>query len=113
MRVDALDVRALLREHNRRSECGASPSADEKDFHQLIERYKRVCGRPFLTWSEVLALALAMGFRRVAPPAPIAQGADASPIDRMGGRRRERMRQLAEEGKCPRCRQGAAPAAPA
>ncbi len=45
-------------------------SAEELEFLRTIDQYKRVNQRPFPTWKEVLAVAKALGYRKVAPPAP-------------------------------------------
>jgi hypothetical protein len=39
-------------------------SPEEREFMQAIEAYKRGNNRPFPTWSEVLAVALALGYRK-------------------------------------------------
>lgn len=31
-----------------------------------VDRYKRVHGRPYPTWAEILAIALNLGYRKVA-----------------------------------------------
>lgn len=38
----------------------------ELDFAFAIDRYKRLNRRPFPTWSEVLQVAISLGYRRVA-----------------------------------------------
>ncbi len=112
-----IDVRTIRAEHQSRhpgsvgAASGDEWSDEEREFHQVIERYKQVCSRPFPNWSEVLALLVAMGYRRVAPAAPTAAAsADVGPAVQVGGRRRARLEQLAAEGRCSHCGQGAAEA---
>lgn len=47
-----------------------SYAAEEWEFIQAIERYKKSTGRKFPSWREVLALLKEMGYRRVAEPRP-------------------------------------------
>jgi len=56
---------------------GADYSDEERVFLQAIERYKRERDRPFPTWSEVLAILHALGYRPVADPQPL----PAPPLD--------------------------------
>lgn len=42
-------------------------------FLQAVNEYKRVNNKPFPTWTEVLDIVLAMGYRKVAPPRNIAE----------------------------------------
>ena len=48
---------------------GSDYSAEEADFLRAIDRYKTMNRRWFLTWREVLRIAKALGYRRVAAPA--------------------------------------------
>jgi hypothetical protein len=45
---------------------GTSLSDAETEFALAMERYMRLKHRPFPTWHEVLAVALSLGYRRVA-----------------------------------------------
>jgi len=47
---------------------GAELSQDDVEFGLTIDRYKRENNRPFPTWSEVLAIVRALGYRKVAEP---------------------------------------------
>jgi hypothetical protein len=38
------------------------------EFIQAVEEYKRVNDRPFPTWTEILDVALALGYRKVESP---------------------------------------------
>jgi len=40
---------------------------EQLEFIKAIDEYKRVNGRPFPTWTEVLDLVLYLGYRKVAP----------------------------------------------
>lgn len=42
--------------------------ADELEFIQAIEAYKRKSDQKFLTWSEVLAIVRQLGYAKPAPP---------------------------------------------
>lgn len=43
--------------------------ADEVEFAKAIDTYKRRNRRPYPTAREVLAVAIALGYRKTAPPA--------------------------------------------
>jgi hypothetical protein len=49
--------------------CDRIYSEDEAEYLKAMERYRRENKRPFPTWAEALAVAIALGYRRVAPPA--------------------------------------------
>lgn len=46
---------------------GADYTAEEFEFLQAMERYRREKRRPFPTFTEVLAVARSLGYRKVAP----------------------------------------------
>jgi hypothetical protein len=48
--------------------CERDYSDEETEFMKAMDRYKRDNRRPFPTWSEVLEVLRAMGYRRVAEP---------------------------------------------
>ena len=50
------------------STCERDYSEDEIDFMKAMDLYKRANRRPFPTWSEVLEVLHALGYRRVAKP---------------------------------------------
>ena len=67
----------MLRKKRRTSErrrlidpttCERDYSDDETEFMKAMDRYKRDNRRPFPTWSEVLEVLRAMGYRKVADP---------------------------------------------
>jgi hypothetical protein len=50
------------------------PQAEEKaleEFAQAMKQYQRDNGRPFPTWSEVLEVLHALGYRKTEPPTPL------------------------------------------
>ncbi len=51
--------------------CERDYSEDEVDFMKAMDDYKRRSGRQFPTWSEVLEVLVALGYRRVAEPSQI------------------------------------------
>jgi hypothetical protein len=48
--------------------CERDYNNDEIDFMRAMDQYKRENRRPFPTWSEVLEVLRAMGYRKVADP---------------------------------------------
>ncbi len=46
-------------------------SDEQFEFVMAIDRYKRKNARPFPTWTEVLEVIKALGYRKVAEPGPI------------------------------------------
>ncbi len=46
-------------------------TGEQFDFVLAIEEYKKVNGRPFPTWTEVLDIIHALGYRKVAKPEDI------------------------------------------
>ena len=48
--------------------CERDYSTDEIEFMKAMDQYKRDNRRPFPTWSEVLEVLRALGYRRVADP---------------------------------------------
>lgn len=68
-------------------------SDEQFEFIMAIDEYKRANSRPFPTWTEVLELIKAMGYRKVAEPQPLAKhGSDATakpPTATKRGSRRE------------------------
>jgi hypothetical protein len=51
--------------------CERDYSNDEIEFMRAMDLYKRANRRPFPTWSEVLEVLRALGYRKVAEPTPI------------------------------------------
>jgi len=48
--------------------CERDYNDDETEFMKAMDRYKRDNRRPFPTWSEVLEVMRALGYRKVAEP---------------------------------------------
>lgn len=48
--------------------CERDYNLDEVEFMRAMDQYKRLNRRPFPTWSEVLEIVRALGYRKVAPP---------------------------------------------
>ena len=58
-------------------------SDEQFEFLMAIEEYKKANSKPFPTWTEVLEVMKALGYRKVAAPQPLAearrrQGKDAA-----------------------------------
>jgi len=56
-----------LSEQRKSAELGQM-SSEQFEFLMAIEEYKRKNDRPFPTWTEVLEVLKAMGYRKVAEP---------------------------------------------
>lgn len=54
--------------------CERDYSDDEVEFMRAMDDYKRRAGRQFPTWSEVLEVLRAMGYRKVAEPTDVLEG---------------------------------------
>jgi hypothetical protein len=48
--------------------CERDYTAEEIEFMNAMDRYRREAHRPFPTWSEVLEVLKSLGYRKVAPP---------------------------------------------
>ena len=62
--------------------CERDYPDDEIEFMKAMDQYKRDNRRPFPTWSEVLEVLSALGYRRVAPATAlpgIQKGGDVPP----------------------------------
>jgi hypothetical protein len=46
----------------------AELTPEQVEFGAAMERYMRLCHRPFPTWHEVLEVLTALGYRKVAAP---------------------------------------------
>ncbi len=69
-------------------------SDEQFEFVMAIDEYKRANARPFPTWTEVLDLIKALGYRRVADPQPLAESHSAADDKPTNGSRRSRKPQL-------------------
>jgi len=54
-------------------------SDEQFEFLMAIDEYKRKNQRPFPTWTEVLEVIKALGYRKVAEPTPLDEKAQDSP----------------------------------
>lgn len=59
------------RSQDRRSAEEGEMTAEQFEFLRAIEEYKKVNDRPFPTWTEVLDVIKAIGYRKVAEPQDI------------------------------------------
>lgn len=55
-------------------------SDEEFAFIRAVDHYKRVNRRPFPSWSEVLSVVHALGYRKDSPPARAGTGGSVNPI---------------------------------
>lgn len=53
-------------------------SDEQFEFVMAIDEYKRANARPFPTWTEVLEVIRALGYRKVAQPQPLARHGDSA-----------------------------------
>ena len=56
------------RSDTRRSAEEGEMTEEQFEFIMAIDEYKRANGRPFPTWTEVLDILYALGYRKVAEP---------------------------------------------
>jgi hypothetical protein len=68
------------RTDERKSAEEGQMSDEQFEFLMAIDEYKRKNTRPFPTWTEVLEVIKALGYRRVAEPQPLTKlGRDVEP----------------------------------
>jgi hypothetical protein len=60
------------RSDERKSAEEGNMSDQQFEFLMAIDQYKRINNRPFPTWTEVLEIIGAMGYRKVAEPQELA-----------------------------------------
>ncbi len=89
-RTEAVDRRLGL---NRRRGPGRRRTEDRKaaeegqmtdeqfEFVMAVDQYKKLNNRPFPTWTEVLELIKALGYRKVAEPCAINQVENQEPAE--------------------------------
>lgn len=53
-------------------------SDEQFDFLMAIDEYKKKNARPFPTWTEVLEVIKALGYRKVADPQPLSQSKEST-----------------------------------
>ena len=61
------------RSDERKSAEEGQMSDEQFEFLMAVDEYKRKNARPFPTWTEVLELIKALGYRKVAEPQPLAR----------------------------------------
>jgi hypothetical protein len=61
------------RTDERRSAEEGQMSDEQFEFLMAIDEYRRKNARPFPTWTEVLEVIKAMGYRKIAEPQPLEQ----------------------------------------
>lgn len=66
----------IRRDDERRSAEEGEMTDEQFDFLMAIDQYKRQNNRPFPTWTEVLEVIKAIGYRKVAEPQDIRASKD-------------------------------------
>jgi hypothetical protein len=61
--------------------CERDYTDDEIQFMKSMDQYKRDNRRPFPTWSEVLEVLRALGYRKVAEPTALPGLPSSSPVE--------------------------------
>jgi hypothetical protein len=51
--------------------CELDYTGEEVEFMRTMDVYKRLSGRQFPTWTEVLEVLHSMGYRKIAEPTPL------------------------------------------
>jgi hypothetical protein len=69
-------------------------SDEQFDFLMAIDEYKRANARPFPTWTEVLEVIKALGYRKVADPQPLAESRRRSEKDQTKAKARRSDKRL-------------------
>jgi len=61
----------IRRSEERRAAEEGEMTQEQFEFLKAVNEYKQLNNRPFPTWTEVLDIVTAMGYRRVAEPSKI------------------------------------------
>ena len=69
------------RTDDRKSAEEGEMSQEQFEFLMAIDEYKRKNTRPFPTWTEVLELIKALGYRKVADPQSLAGARKETPVE--------------------------------
>jgi len=69
------------RADDRKSAEEGEMSQEQFEFLMAIDEYKRKNTRPFPTWTEVLELIKALGYRKVADPRSLAGVGKETPVE--------------------------------
>lgn len=70
----------IRRDFERRSAEEGEMTDEQFEFVMAIDQYKRQNNRPFPTWTEVLELIKAIGYRKVAEPQDIKAQKTEEPV---------------------------------
>jgi hypothetical protein len=54
---------------------------DQFEFIMAVDQYKKLNSRPFPTWTEILEIVKALGYRKVAEPCPLNQSQNNAPAE--------------------------------
>ena len=65
-------------------------SDEQFEFLMVIDEYKRKNARPFPTWTEVLEVIKALGYRKVAEPQPLARSKRSPKRNKVRSRTRKK-----------------------
>ncbi len=68
------------RSEDRKSAEEGNMTDEQFEFLMAIDEYKRKNSRPFPTWTEVLELIKALGYRKVADPQSLAEFKKQAPV---------------------------------
>ncbi len=68
------------RSEERKSAEEGNMTDEQFEFLMAIDEYKRKNSRPFPTWTEVLELVKALGYRKVADPQSLAEFKKQAPV---------------------------------
>lgn len=68
------------RTEDRKSAEEGQMTDEQFEFVMAVDQYKKLNNRPFPTWTEVLELIKALGYRKVAEPCAINQ-VDQEPVE--------------------------------
>ena len=69
------------RSDDRRSAEEGQMSDEQFEFLMAIDQYKKANARPFPTWTEVLEVIKALGYRKTAEPGPLSESKRNSGTD--------------------------------
>jgi hypothetical protein len=68
---------------DRKSAEEGNMSEEQFEFLMAIEEYKKKNVRPFPTWTEVLELIKALGYRKVAEPQPLGKKQEQDSLEKV------------------------------
>ncbi|MDO8302213.1 MAG: hypothetical protein Q7T18_03130 [Sedimentisphaerales bacterium] len=70
----------IRRDDDRKSAEEGEMTDEQFEFVMAVDQYKRQNNRPFPTWTEVLELIKAIGYRKVAEPQDIKSSGKNEPV---------------------------------